>query len=159
MMASVGARRGAATPRAVGLLLAVSLCALQSAGCSASRSVTVGEPDARAMPLPDIAPAPIDKHDPWQAMNRHIYRFNASFDKHVFLPALRVWRFVLPSPVRRGFSNVVSHVGQITSLANSILQLSPEKSVGTVGRREAGAGAVPPRAATVRRSTRSPTSA
>jgi len=134
MMAAVNVWRSAAALRAAGLAVAFVLCALMSTGCSASRTFTVGEPGASSAPLPDIGPAPIDRNDPWEGMNRRVYRFNAGFDRYVFLPALDVWRFILPSPVRRGFSNVLSHVGQITSLVNSIVQLSPEKTVGTVGR-------------------------
>lgn len=81
-----------------------------------------------------IGPAPIDRKDPLERLNRHIYRFNAGFDKWVFLPALHTYRFVVPSPLRRGFSNFLSNLDQITSLFNSILQLSPRKTAGTLAR-------------------------
>lgn len=81
-----------------------------------------------------IGPAPIDRKDPIESLNRRIYRFNAIFDKWVFLPALRAYRIVVPSPLRRGFSNFLSNLDQITSLANSILQLDAKKAAGTLGR-------------------------
>ena len=31
-------------------------------------------------------------YDPWEPMNRNIYRFNANFDKYVFLPLIRGYR-------------------------------------------------------------------
>ena len=52
----------------------------------------------------------------------------------MFLPALRTYRLLVPSPLRRGFSNFLSNLDQITSLTNSILQLDAKKSVGTLGR-------------------------
>ena len=84
--------------------------------------------------LETIGPAPIDRKDPLESVNRRIYRFNAIFDKWVFLPALRTYRLVVPSPLRRGFSNFLSNLDQITSLANSILQLDARKTAGTLGR-------------------------
>ena len=84
--------------------------------------------------LETIGPAPIDRKDPLESVNRRIYRFNAIFDKWVFLPALRTYRLVVPSPLRRGFSNFLSNLDQITSLTNSILQLDARKTAGTLGR-------------------------
>jgi len=81
-----------------------------------------------------IGPAPIDRKDPLEFLNRRVYRFNAIFDKWVFLPALRTYRMAVPAPLRRGFSNFLSNLDQITSLANSLLQLDAEKSAGTLGR-------------------------
>ena len=84
--------------------------------------------------LETIGPAPIDRKDPLETINRRIYRFNATFDKWVFLPVLRSYRTIVPSPLRRGFSNFLSNLDQITSLANSILQLNAKKTAGTMGR-------------------------
>lgn len=74
------------------------------------------------------------RYDPIEKANRAIYRFNADFDRWIFLPVLKVWRAVLPGPVRKGLSNALSNLDGVTVLANSILQLSPEKSAGTLGR-------------------------
>jgi phospholipid-binding lipoprotein MlaA len=84
--------------------------------------------------LEDPGPGLVDRFDPWEGMNRGIYRFNANFDRYLFLPALRGYRFVVPSIVRRGFSNFFSNLGEITTFGNSVLQLSPRKSAGTLGR-------------------------
>ena len=73
-------------------------------------------------------------YDPWEPMNRNIYRFNANFDKFVFLPVIRGYRFVLPQVVRTGISNVFSNIGESTVIVNSILQLSPTKTVKSVAR-------------------------
>jgi phospholipid-binding lipoprotein MlaA len=73
-------------------------------------------------------------YDPWELMNRHVYRFNANFDKYVFLPVIRGYRFVLPQVVRTGISNVFSNIGEATIIVNSILQLSPIKTANSVTR-------------------------
>ena len=84
--------------------------------------------------LAPVATRPIDRYDPLEPMNRRVYRFNAQFDKYVFLPTLRVYQAVVPEPARIGFSNILANLGQLTSLFNSILQLSPEKTAKTFGR-------------------------
>lgn len=85
-------------------------------------------------PLEDPGPGLIDRHDPWEPMNRGIYRFNSNFDRRVWVPVLRGYRFVFPPIVRRGFSNFFANLDQITIFGNSVLQLSPRKTAGTLGR-------------------------
>ena len=75
-----------------------------------------------------------DAHDPWEGMNRRIYRFNARFDRFVFLPAVRGYEFVLPGIVRAGIFNVVRTVDDVFTVANSILQLKPKRTGVTLGR-------------------------
>jgi len=128
----------------VSLALAFALVAVPTAATCAIPRGWGGAYDARGMggrggsaqelPLAATEKGLVDRYDPWEGFNRRIYRFNANFDKYVFLPALKVWRLVLPSFARRGLSNVLGNVGQIVSLANSLAQLSPTKTVGTIGR-------------------------
>jgi ABC-type transporter lipoprotein component MlaA len=79
-------------------------------------------------------PGFLDVWDPLEGMNRRLYWFNARFDQYVFLPVVRGYEFVLPGFVRSGIHNVFTTVGEVTTLANSILQLRPRKSVETLGR-------------------------
>ncbi len=87
-----------------------------------------------APPLEDPGPGLIDRHDPWEGMNRGIHRFNQGFDRQVWKPVLRGYRFVFPSFVRQRFSNFFGNLGQVTIFTNSVFQLSPRKSAGTLGR-------------------------
>jgi len=73
-------------------------------------------------------------YDPWEPMNRHIYRFNANFDKYVFLPVIRGYRFILPQFARTGISNFFSNLDEPIIIVNSILQLSPVKTAKSVAR-------------------------
>lgn len=104
-------------------LLALVLAALLS-GCASP-------PDGS---LPDPGPAAMDVWDPLEPMNRHIYRFNENFDKWVFLPALRGYRFVVPSFARARFSDFLSNLGEPTNFANGVLQLKPMKATHTLVR-------------------------
>jgi phospholipid-binding lipoprotein MlaA len=73
-------------------------------------------------------------YDPWEPMNRHIYRFNANFDKNLFMPLVRGYRFVMPQIARTGLSNFFSNIGELTNIVNSFLQVSPAKTVKSLGR-------------------------
>jgi ABC-type transporter lipoprotein component MlaA len=100
------------------------------------------EPDLRSAPASDRitpeqaaeTPGFLDVYDPLEGANRRVYWFNAKFDQYVFLPVVRGYEFVLPGFVRSGIHNVFTTVGEVTTLANSILQLKPRKSAETLGR-------------------------
>ena len=87
-----------------------------------------------AAPAPETGGAIQNAYDPWESMNRHIYRFNANFDKYVFMPVVTGYRFVLPQFVRTGISNVFSNCGELTIIANSILQFAPIKTGKSIAR-------------------------
>jgi phospholipid-binding lipoprotein MlaA len=72
--------------------------------------------------------------DPWEGFNRTMYRFNYRFDKYVFLPAVRVYEAVLPDFAEEGIHNFFNNIRDITTLINSILQLSADKTVITTQR-------------------------
>jgi phospholipid-binding lipoprotein MlaA len=72
--------------------------------------------------------------DPWEGFNRSIYRFNYRFDKYLFLPVVRGYQAVAPDIVETGIHNFRRNVDDITTLFNSILQLSFEKTMNTMTR-------------------------
>jgi len=72
--------------------------------------------------------------DPWEGFNRTMYRFNYRFDKYVFLPAVRVYEAVLPDFAEEGIHNFFNNIRDITTLINSILQLSADKTAITTQR-------------------------
>lgn len=73
-------------------------------------------------------------YDPWESMNRNIYRFNANFDKYVFLPVVAGYRFVLPQFARTGLSNLFDNINEINVIVNSILQFAPVKTAKSIAR-------------------------
>ena len=73
-------------------------------------------------------------HDPIEGFNRRVYRFNARFDEHVYLPVVRGYVWATPRFVRTGVSNVFSNLGDVSNLANSIVQRKVQKSMRTTSR-------------------------
>jgi len=64
----------------------------------------------------------IEVYDPLEPTNRAIYRFNATFDRALFLPVVGLYEFLTPTPVQDGVSNFFSNLTEISSFANAILQ-------------------------------------
>ncbi len=74
--------------------------------------------------LPLVTPAdapPMYTYDPWERMNRFIYRFNARFDEAIFWPVANAYRRA-PSPVRAGIHNFFGNLSEIDSVINYTLQ-------------------------------------
>ncbi|MEE4661919.1 MAG: VacJ family lipoprotein [Halieaceae bacterium] len=73
-------------------------------------------------------------YDPFEPINKRIYSFNYHFDRAVFLPVTNTWRRVMPGFVRKGVSNFFNNIRDLRTLANSILQLAPDKAAQSAGR-------------------------
>jgi phospholipid-binding lipoprotein MlaA len=73
-------------------------------------------------------------YDPWEGMNKRIYNFNYHFDQWIFLPVVRTWVTVVPSPIRTGVHNFFENFRDMRTLVNSILQVSPNKVMHSTGR-------------------------
>jgi phospholipid-binding lipoprotein MlaA len=72
--------------------------------------------------------------DPWEGFNRSIYRFNYRFDKYIFLPAVGAYQAVTPDIAEKGIHNFFRNIQDVTTLINSILQLSFDKTMHTTTR-------------------------
>ncbi len=70
----------------------------------------------------------IDVDDPLEPLNRGIYKFNAMFDRAIFLPVTELYQFVTPTFVQDRVSNVFSNLSEITTFANSVLQGKIERA-------------------------------
>lgn len=64
----------------------------------------------------------IDVYDPLGPMNRSIYKFNAMFDRAIFLPVTDLYAFLTPVFVQERVTNFFSNLTELTTFANSILQ-------------------------------------
>ena len=82
----------------------------------------------------DVVGAADDIGDPWEGLNRVIYRFNYRFDRYVLLPAVEAYQAVTPDPVEKAIHNFFNNLKNITTLINSVLQLSPRKTAETSSR-------------------------
>ncbi len=72
--------------------------------------------------------------DPMEGFNRTIYRFNYRFDRYLFLPVVSAYQTILPDFAQQGVHNFFNNIREITTLINSILQLSFKKTYQTTGR-------------------------
>ncbi|WP_371917464.1 VacJ family lipoprotein [Pseudomonas sp. M30-35] len=76
----------------------------------------------------------LDVYDPWEGMNRRIYHFNYRFDEWVFIPVVDGYRWITPDFVESGVSNFFANIGDITNLANSMLQFKVKRSMDITAR-------------------------
>jgi phospholipid-binding lipoprotein MlaA len=76
----------------------------------------------------------VDIYDPWESMNRRIYKFNAQFDEYVFLPVVSAYEFITPDFVEDGISNFFRNIGEVQTFTNSVLQIKIGKAGTTLGR-------------------------
>jgi phospholipid-binding lipoprotein MlaA len=94
-------------------------------GCSTLPKVDPNAPPAQVNSLElldsdTVYPLRID--DPWEGFNRRVYKFNALFDKYVFLPIVSGYESLTPDLMRSGISNFFSNVREIRNFLNSVLQ-------------------------------------
>jgi len=61
--------------------------------------------------------------DPYEHFNRKVFAFNMALDRAFFRPVAKVYDAVLPWPVKKGVRNFFGNIGDVTSIANEILQM------------------------------------
>jgi phospholipid-binding lipoprotein MlaA len=69
-----------------------------------------------------LPPGKRDARDPFERMNRGVYRFNTETDKLVLRPAALAWRSAVPVPVRRSLGNFLGNLGYTSTIINDLLQ-------------------------------------
>jgi len=75
--------------------------------------------------LASFAAQAATEDDPWEAVNRPIFRFNDTVDTYALKPIAQGYQWVTPQFVQDGVHNVFQNLGDVTNLANNILQLKP----------------------------------
>ncbi|WP_084273724.1 MlaA family lipoprotein [Legionella fairfieldensis] len=60
--------------------------------------------------------------DPYEPINREIYKFNMAFDATMLKPTARLYKTVIPAPVRIGINNAFNNVAMIPTVASDLLQ-------------------------------------
>lgn len=68
-----------------------------------------------------------DARDPLEPMNRAIHDFNEGFDRMLLRPVAQGYDTVMPGFAKTGVRNFFSNLGDVTVLANDILQLKLEQ--------------------------------
>jgi len=85
------------------LILPISLL-LALGGCA---TTSVAKPDPR---------------DPFERVNRSVYRFNMAVDRAAIRPVARTWRALVPGPVRTGLANFTGNLFYPRVIVNDLLQ-------------------------------------
>lgn len=62
------------------------------------------------------------EQDPWESVNRPIFRFNDTVDTYALKPLAQGYRKVTPQFLEDGVHNVFSNVGDVGNLVNNLLQ-------------------------------------
>ncbi len=73
-------------------------------------------------------------HDPWEGLNRSMYKFNYEADRFVFIPVVSGYETVVPRFARTGVSNFFANIREVRTFYNSILQAKGKSSLVTLGR-------------------------
>jgi len=79
---------------------------------------------ASVLLVPFVAQAATEE-DPWESVNRPIYKFNDVLDTYALKPLAQGYQFVTPQFLEDGIHNMFRNIGDVTNLANNILQAKP----------------------------------
>jgi len=60
--------------------------------------------------------------DPYEPFNRKVHKFNMAFDATFLKPPAKLYKAVLPAPVRKGVNNFYNNLDMIPTVANDLLQ-------------------------------------
>ena len=63
--------------------------------------------------------------DPWEGVNRAIFRFNDTVDTYALKPIAQGYEFITPQFLEDGIHNMFKNVGEVTNFANDVLQAKP----------------------------------
>lgn len=80
------------------------------------------------------APGRTTAEDPWETVNRGIYRFNDVADRATLKPVAKVYQKVTPSWIRTGISNFFANLSYPTTIVNQLLQGKPLMAAKDTGR-------------------------
>jgi len=76
------------------------------------------------MLVPFVAQA-ASEDDPWESVNRPIYKFNDVIDTYALKPLAQGYQYIAPQFVEDGVHNFFQNIGDVRNLANDILQAKP----------------------------------
>ncbi|MEM9623084.1 MAG: VacJ family lipoprotein [Pseudomonadota bacterium] len=72
--------------------------------------------------------------DPWQGMNRAVFKFNDFTDRYLLKPVAQGYVKVLPGVVRQGIGNFFTNLGTPAVALNQLLQGKPKDALSDTGR-------------------------
>ena len=94
-------------------------------GASVIDRVTQACVCASLLLAPVAATQAATEEDPWEAVNRPIFRFNDTVDTYALKPLAKGYQAVTPQFLEDGIHNIFRNLGDVTNLANDLLQFKP----------------------------------
>ena len=91
------------------------------------------QPSTEEAAAENAAPVRLES-DPWEPMNRGIYRANRAFDSILLKPVAKGYQKILPAPVRRSIGNFSINLFAPRSAANNFLQGKPRRGFEDIAR-------------------------
>ncbi len=95
-------------------------------------------PAATVAPAPTVPAArPAHRHapgDPLEGANRKLFSIHNFFDRILFRPISRVYKAIIPKPLRTGIRHVFSNLDEPVVFVNDVLQLKPKRAIRTFAR-------------------------
>ncbi len=70
----------------------------------------------------ELAENELKENDPFEGMNRKIYKFNMTVDKYLVKPVAKAYSKYTPMPVKRGVKHFFSNLWEPTTIINDLLQ-------------------------------------
>ncbi|MCH4871354.1 MULTISPECIES: VacJ family lipoprotein [unclassified Pseudomonas] len=64
--------------------------------------------------------------DPWEGVNRVIFKFNEKLDTYALKPLAQGYQFITPQFLEDGIHNMYRNIGDVRNLANDVLQAKPQ---------------------------------
>lgn len=120
--------------RLIACALALPVAAALGGCAGTPPPASVDDDTAPGTPAAETTANPLTIYDPWEGLNRRVYRFNAAADRYVLLPMVRTYRTIAPQPVRTGVAHFFDNLGEITTFWNALLQAKPKAATVTLSR-------------------------
>lgn len=77
---------------------------------------------------------PMENPDPFEKINRGVFAFNKAVDNAILKPISKGYQKVTPEPINQGITNFFGNIGDITVIANDLLQLKLKQAASDSGR-------------------------
>ena len=76
----------------------------------------------------------VDERDPYENINRAIFKFNDGIDKILLKPIATGYKKVIPAPIDKGISNFFDNLKEISNIVNNTLQFKFKQASSDTGR-------------------------
>lgn len=84
--------------------------------------------------VPLFSQASEEDRDPWEPVNRVVFKFNLAVDEAVLKPVAEVYTLVAPEPVEQGVRNFFANIGEIRNATNNLFQAKWRETLTSSGR-------------------------